>query len=197
MSDLSIPEGMSGILLDLGCGTNKIAPHWVGLDKRKVKGVDIVHDIETFPYPLPDESVLTCVCSHTLEHIKPWLTLDVFNEVWRIMKPGGKFVINVPVAGSPGYWQDPTHCNGFTLDTFIYFDPFPSRLGWKEGPEGITQKGEPNLWYGTYLPKPWKILYETYEENSNIEVVLAKRPRDIDRPEVPEPARKDVSHELL
>ena len=153
-----------GILLDLGCGGNKQGPTWVGMDKRKLPGVDIVHDLEKFPYPIKDESVLTCVSSHVLEHLKPWLTLDIFNEVWRIMKPGGQWAISLPYAGSHGFWQDPTHINGFNETTFLYFDPEPAEL-----------QGQLNVLYHIYKPKPWKIVHSYWQSNGNLEALLEKR----------------------
>jgi len=184
----------SGILLDMGCGGNKIAPHWLGMDKRRLPGVDLVHDLEVFPYPLADESVLTTFCSHVMEHIKPWLTIDVMNEVWRITKPGGKFVINVPYANSPGYWQDPTHCNEFIAETFIYFDPYPMMLGWNEEKQ---IQGEPNVWFATYLPKPWKIIHTTYDFNANLEVVLVKRADILREAPAELPKREEPNHGKL
>ena len=53
----------SGIRLDIGCGANK-QPNFVGIDMLPLKGVDIVWDLETTPWPLPDECVLTAVASH-------------------------------------------------------------------------------------------------------------------------------------
>jgi SAM-dependent methyltransferase len=178
MKKTLVVERRKGILLDLGCGGRK-QPNFVGMDKRKLPGVDIVHDLERFPYPIPTSSVLTCVCSHVLEHLKPWLTLDVFNEVWRIMKPEGQWVISLPYAGSPGFWQDPTHCNGFNQDTFLYFDPRPDRLNWKEEKQDgiyvVTQVGEPNILFDIYKPRPWKIIFCEWQSTGNMEIVLEKR----------------------
>jgi SAM-dependent methyltransferase len=171
-------NGKLGVLLDLGCGANK-QPNFVGMDKRKLPGVDIVHDLERFPYPLKKESVLTTVCSHVLEHMKPWLTLDIFDEVWRVTKPEGQFVISLPYAGSHGFWQDPTHCNGFNEDTFLYFDPRPSRLGWgeekKDGRWVVKKEGQFNVLYDIYKPKPWRILHCYWQSNGNMEIAMEKR----------------------
>jgi SAM-dependent methyltransferase len=153
-----VVEKKSGIILDLGCGANK-HPMAVGMDKRKLEGVDIVHDLEKFPYPLKDESALTIICSQFVEHLKPWLTIDFFNECWRVLKTGGKMIVSTPYANSSYYWQDPTHCNGFTEKTFQYFDP--------ESPFD-------NL-YPIYSPKPWKIDFCTYQLNGLLEVVMVKR----------------------
>jgi len=38
--------------LDIGCGWSKRAG-FVGMDKRNLPGVDIIHDLEIFPYPIP------------------------------------------------------------------------------------------------------------------------------------------------
>jgi SAM-dependent methyltransferase len=151
----------SGIRLDIGCGANK-TPTFVGMDYRKLPGVDIVHDIEKTPWPLPDESVLTAVASHVLEHINPHggIFMNVMDEVWRVLKPGGQFGFVVPYAGSPPYWQDPTHVNGITETTLLYFDP----------------EAEGGNLYGIYNPKPWRIQMCTFDINGFLEVVLVKRP---------------------
>ncbi len=146
----------TGIMLDIGCGGNK-NPGFVGMDMRPLEGVDIVHDMEKFPYPFKDEECLTIVASHIVEHIKPEFTIPLFNELWRIMKPGGELAIATPYGGSVGFWQDPSHCNGFVPATFQYFDPlYPL--------------------YGIYEPKPWFIKkgFPTYQMTGNIEVVMEK-----------------------
>lgn len=108
----------SGIRLDIGCGGNK-TPGFVGMDLRSLDGVDIVHDVESYPWPLPDESVLCAVASHLVEHIMParFGFINFMNEVWRVLKVGGEFAIATPHGYSPGYLQDPTHC--FSDDTEI------------------------------------------------------------------------------
>lgn len=151
-----------GVKLDIGCGENKQPGGFIGMDVRKVPGVDIVQDLEKFPWPLPDNCVSIATASHVLEHIDParFTFVNFMNEVWRIMLPGGRFAIAVPYAGSPGYWQDPTHCNGISEVTFHYFDP-ASRTGL----------------YNIYKPNPWKIVEGslTWSANGNLEVILEKR----------------------
>ena len=147
----------TGIRLDIGAGENP-QEGFVTMDRRKLPGIDIVHDLEKFPYPLKDNSCLVIVGSHIIEHIKPWLTIDFFNELWRIMKPGGQLALSTPYAGSPGFWQDPTHCNGFNEATFQYFDPdYP-------------------LW-GIYKSKPWKLApgFPVWQQSGNMEILMHKR----------------------
>lgn len=150
-----------GIKLDIGCGGNK-QPGFVGIDIRKEPGVDIVHNLEKFPWPLPDNCVSFAMASHVVEHINPhgFVFVNFMNEVWRILKPGGRFAIATPYAGSQGYYQDPTHCNPCNEITWAYFDPMDRS----------------NLYY-IYKPKPWKILPDTlsWSVNGFMEVVLEKR----------------------
>ncbi len=143
-------------MLDLGCGSNK-QPGFIGMDKRAVSGVDIIHDAEVFPYPLEDESCAVVMASHLLEHIKPWYTIDLFNEIWRILEPGGLFLAVVPYATSFGMMQDPTHCNFFNEATFYYFCP-----------------DHPSCLYYIYEPKPWKEEKLFWNPQGNIEVALRK-----------------------
>jgi predicted SAM-dependent methyltransferase len=147
----------SGIRLDIGCGDNK-QPEFVGMDRRKLPGVDIVHDLEVFPYPLPDNSCLAIMGSHIVEHIKPWLMLDFMDELWRIMKPGGKLALVHPYGVNDLFVQDPTHCNPCNYSTWTYFDPdYPL--------------------YQIYKTKPWKIDpgFPVYQVTGMMEVVFTKR----------------------
>lgn len=147
---------LTGFRLDVGCGENK-QPGFVGMDKRECKGVDIVHDIEQFPWPIDNEAVLDIFCSHIIEHVKPWLMLDLMNEMWRVMKPGGQLVISMPYGVSFGFVQDPTHCNACNEATWQYYDPrYP-------------------LWH-IYKPQPWLIQrgFPQWFAQGNMEVLMRK-----------------------
>lgn len=157
-------KAKSGIRLDIGCGENK-NPGFVGIDMLPLKGVDVVHDLEDFPWPLPKESVLTATASHVLEHINPHkgVFIKFMDEVWRVLKPDGQFAFVVPHASSPGYQQDPTHVNMINETTMHYFDPDP------EGRNiGMSL-------YAFYRPKPWKIIQQVWNPQGNLEVLLHKR----------------------
>jgi len=157
----------SGIKLDIGCGQAKQGPEWVGMDKRPLPGVDVVHDWNVYPWPFPDESVLVAMASHVVEHVNPadggflrWM-----DELWRICKVGARVAIAHPHFYSIGYAQDPTHCNPCNEATWAYFDP------------------EQPL-YRIYEPKPWEIRNLFWNPMANVEVVLVKRglPRPEDGP---------------
>lgn len=155
-----------GVKIDLGCGASK-QHGWVGVDVRPLPGVDIVQDLEEFPWKdIPDEAASLVMASHVVEHINParGTFIRFMDEVWRILKPGGQFMISLPYAGSPGYWQDPTHINGCTEVTWAYFDPLA------KDPYGTDY----NLYY-IYRPKPWKIANCAYQIQGFMEVLLEKR----------------------
>ena len=150
------------IKLDIGCGQAKTAPDWIGIDYREMPGVDIIHNLEDTPYPLPSECASTALASHVMEHINPHggVFIDVMNEIWRLLKPGGEFLVAVPYATSVGMFRDPTHCNFINEETWCYFDPMD-----------ILYKG--GLWE-IYKPLPWKIKINSWNENGNLETVLIK-----------------------
>lgn len=111
--------------LEIGCGRSK-TPGFVGMDRFAFAEVDIVHELETFPWPLPnsrepipDSSVSEIRASHVLEHVRD-LT-GVMEEACRILEPGGLFTIVVPYYKHEGAFADPTHVRFFTERTFHYF----------------------------------------------------------------------------
>lgn len=152
--------------VDIGCGANKqggVGGNWFGIDYRKLPGVDLVQDLEKFPWAVPTESFNTAVASHVIEHINPshGIFIKFMNEAWRILKPGGEFILGAPYAGSTGMFRDPTHVNFINEETWSYFDP-----------EDNFYKGG---LYHIYSPLPWRIKINTWHTDGNIEVVLVKR----------------------
>ena len=143
-----------GILLDIGC-RNRKEPNWIGMDWRSHPGVDIVHDLASFPYPIEDNACLTIKCAHVIEHIPPQKTLAFMDELWRMLMPNGQLAISAPYAGSPGFYQDPTHCTPITERTWQHFDPqYPL--------------------FEQYTPKPWRMDYSAYKPDGNIEAIMRK-----------------------
>ena len=141
-----------GIKLDIGCGDAKQA-NFVGMDRRKLPGVDIVHDAQVFPYPIPKDSCFQILLSHLWEHIEPKYRIDLMDELWRIMKDKGQLMIASPYYQSLGALQDPTHYGCPTEATFSYFDPsYPL--------------------YQIYKPKPWHLAQNTYQYGGSVNVIL-------------------------
>jgi predicted SAM-dependent methyltransferase len=106
--------------LDLGCGSSK-KPGYLGLDSLPLKGVDIVHNLEEFPYPFTENEIDEIWMDQVLEHIP--VPIKVVEELYRICKNGAKIHIGVPYFRSAYSAIDPTHVNFFGVFWFNYFDP--------------------------------------------------------------------------
>jgi len=139
--------------LDIGC-SDKCRAGFMGMDNRKIDGVDFVHDIEKTPWPIEDCQCYTINASHVLEHIKPWKIMDVMNEAWRVTQVGGGMDIRVPFGLA--FKLDPTHTIEWNIASFWYFDPSKD-------------------FYKVYKPKPWKILTaEANNKTQEIRIILQK-----------------------
>lgn len=111
-------------ILDLGCGKNKIKPFGendvvIGLDSIKLKGVDVVWDLEKTPLPFKTNEFSYIYCSQVLEHVHNFIPL--VEELHRITKKGGLVHVEVPSYKSSMAFTDPTHKRFFTFKTFDYF----------------------------------------------------------------------------
>lgn len=110
------------IKLDIACGQRK-QEGYIGIDIAKAKGVDIVHDLLKFPWPIKTDSVEEAFCSHFFEHVPGPLRMPFMDECYRILKAGAKLQIICPYYASSRAVQDPTHtwppiCEA----TFLYFN---------------------------------------------------------------------------
>jgi len=105
-------------VFDLGCGARKTEGAF-GVDGVRLPGVDLVHDLDARPYPLPDDCADEIVLHHVIEHFAD--PLPLMEEVWRLTRPGGRVRIRTPHYSGPYAWIDPTHRRTFTSQSFHYF----------------------------------------------------------------------------
>ena len=122
--------------VELGCGNNRRdMDQWVNIGIDSVKGDVVDHVIEMGfeKIPLEDDSVDLVNAYDVLEHIpKQVCMLDgdklvkklpliyLMNDVYRILKDGGEFHIEVPYSDQ-GYRRDPTHVTRLSEDWHHYF----------------------------------------------------------------------------
>lgn len=106
--------------LDIGCGRSK-RPGFVGVDIRPFDGVDVVHDLDQYPYPFADGEFDEVWADQVLEHLAN--PLRAVEEIWRITRGGAVVRIGVPYFRSRYAVIDPTHRNFFGVQWFDYFDP--------------------------------------------------------------------------
>ena len=106
--------------LDLGCGKSK-RDGFIGVDSLPLHGVDIIHNLNEYPYPFDNNSIDEIWMDNVLEHIQN--PLKVIEEIYRICRNGAKVYIGVPYFRSFYSTIDPTHVNFFGVYWFNYFDP--------------------------------------------------------------------------
>lgn len=95
------------IRLELGGGTKPRGDGWVNIDL--VPTADIRHDLNSYPWPLADDSVSAVFSSHCLEHIPD--PMRVLYEICRVAVVGAPVEIRVPMPGSDlCFVWDHKHC---------------------------------------------------------------------------------------
>ncbi len=121
-----IPEFFCGKMIDLGCAavplygyykdfiSEVICVDWAE-SFHKSRHIDIVQDLNQ-PLQIEDNQFDTALLSDVLEHIRE--PQKLINEVFRILKPGGKLILNVPFM----YWlhEDPYDYFRFTSYGLVY-----------------------------------------------------------------------------
>lgn len=109
--------------LDLGCGNNK-KEGFFGVDiVKEGTQADVECDLLEFPWPFDAESVGEMFSSHYVEHIPQKLRPLFFEEAYRVLSIGGKFMIVTPFAWSNRAIQDFTHeWPPICPETYLYFN---------------------------------------------------------------------------
>ncbi len=124
--------------LDLGCGPVPRNPY----QRDVLCGVDLTSTTEsgpirranlvTQPIPFDSDSFESVSAYDFLEHVPRvfptpdgqgtrFPVIELMNEIWRVLKPGGLLYAVTPVYPSKAAFQDPTHVNIMTTDTHTYF----------------------------------------------------------------------------
>lgn len=188
--------------VDLGCGENK-RPGSIGVDFRKLRGVDIVQNLTIFPWlNVPSEIADVAMSSHLLEHINPDSPdprlaglLDLMLEKKMLTKQevdkyvgeykflGGfiRFMDEVWRIMKPGgqfhsvfpYAASP----GYWQDPTHVNPITPTTLNYFD-PLAKNEAGQLMHLYTIYRPKPWNIVRIFYDQNGFIEVTMEKRKID-------------------
>ena len=99
---------MEPIKLNLGCGERHL-DGYVNVDKFGTP--DLCHDLETFPWPWDDLSVIEIQLIHVLEHLgqSTAVYLEIIKEIYRICQNGARIRIIVPHYRHQYFYDDPTH----------------------------------------------------------------------------------------
>lgn len=121
--------------LDLGCGEKPKnffqAKTVYGIDIRDDLSKNVVKaDLVVSKIPFTDECFDFVTAHDFIEHIPRVIYtperrtpfIELMNEIWRVLKPGGKFLSQTPAFPQSAAFTDPTHINIITEQTFtLYF----------------------------------------------------------------------------
>ena len=105
--------------LNLGSGLNPLAGY-INIDNRPEVKPDAVCDVQQ-GLPYDDNSIDEVRAHDFLEHIETGKTISVIEEIYRVLKPGGRFSISIPSTDGRGAFQDPTHKSFWNINTWLYF----------------------------------------------------------------------------
>lgn len=113
------PDDQIDFHIDLGAGN--IPKGRLTIDRHGK--VDMLMDLDdkAMFFPFPENSIESIISHHCLEHIGDGF-LNLMDECYRILKPGGKFRIIVPLFPSFSAVTDPDHKRYFTTETLLSFE---------------------------------------------------------------------------
>ncbi len=114
------PQRQAGALkiLDIGCGKHK-TPGAIGLDSNPRTQADVIHSLDAFPYPFPDDEFDLIIGNQVIEHVED--VLAVMAELHRIARPGALVRLDTPHYSDIASFTDPTHKHHLTTESFAYF----------------------------------------------------------------------------
>lgn len=95
------------------------------LDRDPTVSPTIVCTLGDDPIPLEDDSIDFAVAIHVLEHIgrqgetEQWF--QFWEEIYRVIRPGGILHVTAPLYSSMWAWADPSHTRALCPASFLYF----------------------------------------------------------------------------
>ncbi len=105
--------------LNLGSGGQPLPGH-VNVDVNPMApDVDLVCDLNTYPWPFKSDTVSEVSMQQCLEHLRDHN--QAMKEIHRILQPGGRVIISVPHFTWQLAYADPTHHHFFAYPTFFYY----------------------------------------------------------------------------
>lgn len=125
-------------ILHLGCGrVGKNLPEYAGaeivtLDADARLEPDVVCDLGWQPIPFEPDSFDVAVAIHVLEHIgrqgetAEWF--DFWEDLYRVLKPGGLLRFESPLYSSVWAWADPSHTRALSPESFVFFNQDAYRI---------------------------------------------------------------------
>jgi SAM-dependent methyltransferase len=106
--------------INLGCGSRP-KQGWVNVDVWGQPGVDVVHDLDVFPWPFDSGTASKIHGIDVYEHVE--FPLEFMAECWRVLKTGGELFLHTAYWRNRWSFNDPTHKRFLTENSFDYWIP--------------------------------------------------------------------------
>jgi SAM-dependent methyltransferase len=112
-------------VLELGTGT------WIrpGLEHAEHHGfvkhsdfISHVHNLNSLPWPWSTDTWDEIYSIDVMQMLDIGI-LEWMREIYRILRPGGIFIIRLPAPDNPEVWRDPMDKRPYHPDSMFYFDP--------------------------------------------------------------------------
>lgn len=107
--------------LNIGCGNLDQGSHLLNVDIRHTPIVDLICDLQQFPWPFPDGWADEIQAVDVLEHIVHML--QAVEECGRILKPGGLLRVRTTHWQTEQSYRMLDHFHFCTPSSFDIFDP--------------------------------------------------------------------------
>lgn len=130
-------------VLHFGAGLKKLLGS-TSIDILDLPGVDVVHNLDSHPWPFADNSFDIIFGHNALEHLSD--IVATMNEIHRLLKPGGRLIVAVPYFRSTDAYTDPTHKHFFTSQSLNYFIESQDTLASYKYTKKLYKKI--GFWYG-------------------------------------------------
>jgi SAM-dependent methyltransferase len=124
----------------------------VALDMVPDHKPDVVHDLSVFPWPFEDDSFDRVEAYELLEHLGQQGDFRAFfrdfQEIWRILRPGGFLAGTTPGRQSPWTWGDPGHTRVISSESMVFLNQaeYTAQVG-------VTSMSDYRPWFkGDFVP---------------------------------------------
>lgn len=105
--------------VNLGCG-REIMEGFINVDVENYKGIDVIHDLNTYPLPFENGEFDEIIAKNIIEHLdRPH---QFVKELWRIAKDGARVFIQAPHYSNFGVWGDLTHKKGYSFFSLRHYN---------------------------------------------------------------------------
>lgn len=122
------------------------------LDIDPNSGADVLHDLNVTPYPFEPDQFNEIHAYEVLEHLGrqgEWVAFfDQFQELWRILKPGGLLCATCPSISSRWAWGDPGHTRVIQPESLVFL----SQANYREQVGRTAMTDYRHIWSGDFEP---------------------------------------------